>query len=293
LQLQKTSRQEIEQTLIDLAAKYTVNFTGIGSGLSNEGIDVGSPKSIAVTQPKVAMLVGLGVNATDAGEVWHLIDQRLSMPLSQLEIPTFNRIDASKYNTLIMVGGSYAGLSKEKLKEWVEAGGVLIACEDAVQWCARNGLSKLQFKKGPAVADSSKMLAYADKDEIDGAQRMNGAIFRADVDITHPLCFGLTQPYIDLFKTNDVFLQPAKNPFASPVRYGTAPLQSGFITKQNYEALKGTASVVVQTVGSGRVIHMADNPNFRAFWLGSMRLFTNAIFFGKIISADSGREGDE
>ena len=293
-QLQKLSKQQIEQALIELAAKYTVNFTGISSGLSHEGIDLGSPRSIAVTQPKVAMLVGAGVNATDAGEVWHLIDQRLGMPLSQLEIPTFNRVDASRYNTLIMVGGSYAGLSKEKLKEWVEAGGILIACEDAVQWCARNGISKLQFKKvPPAVADSSKMLAYADKDEIDGAQRMNGAIFRAEADISHPLCFGLTQPYIDLFKTNDVFLQPSKNPFASPVRYGTAPLQSGFITKQNYEALKGTASVVVQTVGNGRVIHMADNPNFRAFWLGSMRLFTNAIFFGKIISAESAREGDE
>jgi len=49
---------------------------------------------------------------------------------------------------------------------------------------------------------------------------------------------------------------------------------------------------MVQTVGRGRVIHMADNPNFRAFWLGSMRLFTNAIFFGKIIDPASAREED-
>ena len=27
---------------------------------------------------------------------------------------------------------------------------------------------------------------------------------------------------------------------------------------------------------------MADNPNFRAFWYGTDRLFTNAVFFGPI-----------
>jgi hypothetical protein len=187
-----------------------------------------------------------------------------------------------------------AGLNKEKLKAWVEQGGVLIACEDAVQWCSNNGISRLQYKKVPApIKDSSQMLPYASKPEIDGAQRMNGAIFRADIDTTHPLCFGYPQPYVDLFKTNSVFLQPSRNPFASPVRYGANPLQSGFITAQNYDALKGTASVVVQTVGSGRVIHMADNPNFRAFWLGGMKLFMNSLFFGKIIAAGSASADEE
>jgi hypothetical protein len=87
-------------------------------------------------------------------------------------------------------------------------------------------------------------------------------------------------------------MQPSGNPYASPVRFGKEPLQSGYVTRQNYDAVKGTASVMVQTVGRGRVVHMADNPNFRAFWLGSMRLFTNAIFFGKNIDPASAREED-
>jgi hypothetical protein len=42
-------------------------------------------------------------------------------------------------------------------------------------------------------------------------------------------------------------------------------------------------------VGTGRVINIADNPNFRAFWLGGAKLFMNAIFFGRIIDAASAR----
>ena len=46
---------------------------------------------------------------------------------------------------------------------------------------------------------------------------------------------------------------------------------------------------MVNTLGAGRVISIADNPNFRAFWLGGTKLFMNAIFFGNIIDAASGR----
>ncbi|MCU0374719.1 MAG: M14 family metallopeptidase [Chitinophagaceae bacterium] len=293
-QLQTRASTEIFGLLQQATQKFKVQITGVKSGLAINGIDLGSNNAPTIKKPVVAMLVGNGVSATDAGEVWHLLDQRMQMPVSHLEIAAFNRIDASGYTHLIMVSGSMTGLNKEKLKAWVEQGGVLIACEDAVQWCSSNGISRLQYKKVPApIKDSSQMLPYAAKPEIDGAQRMNGAIFRAEIDTTHPLCFGYTQPYIDLFKTNSVFLQPSRNPFASPVRYGANPLQSGFITAQNYDALKGTASVVVQTVGSGRVIHMADNPNFRAFWLGGMKLFMNSLFFGKTIAAGSASAGEE
>jgi hypothetical protein len=36
---------------------------------------------------------------------------------------------------------------------------------------------------------------------------------------------------------------------------------------------KNSAAVVVNTVGNGRVINIADNPNFRAFWLGGSKLY--------------------
>ena len=92
-----------------------------------------------------------------------------------------------------------------------------------------------------------------------------------------------------LFKANKVFMEKSKNPYATPFYYGARPLQSGWVSQQNLDAIKNSAAVVVSVVGNGRVINIADNPNFRAFWLGGSKLFMNAIFFGRIIDAASGR----
>ena len=234
------------------------------------------------------MLTGQGVNALDAGEIWHLLDQRFNLRSTHLEISVFNRVDISKYNTLIMVSGNYGDLNKEKLKAWVQSGGTLIVTEEAVQWAAQNGLTNIVFKKIKGQ-DSTAVIPYVEKEFRDGAQRMNGAIFRAEADLTHPLAYGYTTPYVDLFKSNSIFPEKNKNPYSNPYIYKDKPLQSGFITKPNYDAVKNSAAVMVNTLGTGRVISIADNPNFRAFWLGGSKLFMNAILFGNIIDAGSGR----
>jgi len=60
---------------------------------------------------------------------------------------------------------------------------------------------------------------------------------------------------------------------------------AGYISKQNLKAVGGSAAAVVTRLGRGRVISLSDNPNFRAFWYGTNKLFLNAIFFGHIIES--------
>ena len=287
--MQQLNSQRIYELVKDAAVKYGVNVHAITSGNSVSGSDIGSSRFSALTKPVVAMLVGQGVNALDAGEVWHMMDQRFEIPVSHLDISVFNRIDPGKYNTLIMVSGNYGELNKEKLKSWVQGGGTLILTEDAVTWAAQNGISQVNFKKQKPSADSTRILTYVDREQVQGAQRMSGAIFKADVDLSHPLAYGYTRPYVSLFKANSVFMEKSKNPYATPFYYKNAPLQSGWLSKQNYEIMKNSAAVIVNTVGSGRVISIADNPNLRAFWLGGSKLMMNAIFFGKNIDAASAR----
>ena len=132
-------------------------------------------------------------------------------------------------------------------------------------------------------------LTYSDREQVDGAQRVQGAIFGADADLTHPLAYGYGQKTISLFKANRVFMEKSKNPYATPFFYGGNPLQSGWVSKENKDAIRNSAAVIVNAVGAGRVINIADNPNFRAFWLGGSKLFLNAIFFGRNIDAASAR----
>ena len=272
-----------------VSGSYGVNVTPLFSGSVLSGSDLGSSKFIPVIKPSIAMIVGPGVNATDAGEAWHLLDQRMNIPATHLEPSVFNRIDINKYNTLIMVGGTYPDINKDKLKTWVQAGGVLILTEEAVSWAAQNGISEVKFKRAKSPVDSLERITYVDREQIDGAQQIFGAIFGADADLTNPLAYGYNQKTISLFKANKVFMERSKNPYATPFYYGSKPLQSGWVSKENGDAIKNSAAVVVNTVGNGRVINIADNPNFRAFWLGGSKLFMNAIFFGRIIDAASGR----
>ena len=285
LTMQNLSGQQIYSILKSTAEKYGVTIYPVTTGNVSAGNDLGSSKFIPLTKPSIAMIVGTGVNATDAGEVWHLLDQRFNIPVSQLESVIFNRVDLNKYNTLIMVGGTYPDLNKDKLKTWVQNGGTLLLTEEAVTWAAQNGISTVQMKKLRSATDSTKMLPYGDRDQIEGAQQMSGAIFRAEADLSHPLAYGYSHPYVNLFKANKVYMERSKNPFATPFYYKDAPLQSGWLSKENYDAVKNSAAVVVSSMGAGRIISIADDPNFRAFWLGGTKLMMNAIFFGKIIDA--------
>jgi hypothetical protein len=286
---QKLNAEQVFELLQKTAAEYAVPVYATQTGLSVEGVDLGSGSFSNITKPVIALLVGSGVNATDAGEVWHLLDQRMDIPLTLLEINSFNKVDPAKYNTIIMVGGTYTELNKDKLKSWVQNGGVLICTEEAIQWSAANGISDVKFKKTRVVVDSSSRIAYNLRENITASQQMAGAIFEADADRTHPLAYGYTTNTVPLFKANTVFMEKSRNPFATPFYYKNNSLQSGWASMQNKEAISNSAAVLVNTVGTGRVINIDNNPNFRGFWLGGTKLFMNAIFYGRLIDAASAK----
>ena len=56
--------------------------------------------------------------------------------------------------------------------------------------------------------------------------------------------------------------------------YSKDPHIDGYVSKNNMENnLKGAASLIVSSSGSGRVVLFADNPNFRGTWYGTNKLF--------------------
>lgn len=287
--LQSVDADRIFSVLQEAGKKYSIRLHAVHSGGAVSGIDLGSSNFVPVTKPSIAMLTGPGVNALDAGEAWHLLDQRMNIPATHLEIGTFNRVDLKKYNTIIMVGGSYGDLNKNKLKEWVEDGGTLVLTEDAVNWAARNELSKVSFKKTEGNVGGEKRLPYDQREQAEGAQQVRGAIFEATVDLSHPLAFGYEKPFVSLFKGNKIFMEQGKNPYSSPFYFGGNSLQSGWVSRENAAMINNSAAVVVNVLGGGRVINISENPNFRAFWLGGTKLFMNSIFFGRIIAAASAR----
>ncbi|MEC8995192.1 MAG: hypothetical protein VX506_06615, partial [Pseudomonadota bacterium] len=54
-----------------------------------------------------------------------------------------------------------------------------------------------------------------------------------------------------------------------------------FASAENQAALAGKASVIAERHGQGSVILFTDNPNFRAYFFGTNKLFMNSLFFSK------------
>lgn len=289
---QSVTAERLFELMQGVTGKYGLNTHAVKNGMAVEGVDMGSSKFISLSKPKIAMLVGGGVNALDAGEVWHLLDQRMNIPGTHLEIEQFNRVDINRYNTIIMVSGSYSQLNKEKLRSWVQAGGELILLEEAVTWASENGVNAVKMKKAKSPTDSTSRLPYIQREQIDGNQQMNGAIFGAEVDLTHPLAYGYHTKTVSLFKPNRVFMENPKNPYASPFYYGSSPLQTGYASKENIAAIKNSAAVIVNSLGSGRIINISENINLRGFWLGGTKLLMNSIFFGRYLDAATARTED-
>ena len=89
---QSLSANEIHKFLSEIAADAHIRIKGVGTGLSN-GIDLGSNNFEALQKASVAIVVGNGTASYDAGEIWHLFDQRYDMKLTKIDIEYFNRVD--------------------------------------------------------------------------------------------------------------------------------------------------------------------------------------------------------
>lgn len=291
---QEKTPQHIEFVIQEILKKDGIDVYAFHTGLDYRGVSLGSHSFRPIRKPEIAVLVGDGVAASDAGEIWHLLDIRYSIPATMMPINVFNAVDLTRYNTLIFPQGVYGSVTegaREKLKRWVENGGVVIGLENALNWFQAAGLGNFQMKKDPEkVADVAlPARPYAMIDEYKGAQTTSGAIFNVTVDLTHPLLFGYYQAAMPLFKANNLLLEKSSNTFGNPFVYTATPLLSGYISRQNYEKVKGASAAGVSSMGRGRVIGFTENLAFRAFWFGTNKLLTNAIYYGPLIDPGASR----
>ena len=294
--LQKKDSKKVFALLQKAQEKYEVPMYAVNSGLSLSGIDLGSRFMQPLKKTKAAMLIGTGTRSYEAGEVWHLLDTRVHMPISKIPMRNFNRSNFDKYNTLVMVSGNYQ-LTKKQLagiKAWVSKGNTLITIGAASKWVISKKLVKERITgaKRDSIAKAKDSVVmrkpYVDAGENLGKESVGGIIIRADIDTTHPLAFGYRDSSIPVYKNNTVWLAPSKSEYGTVAKYSNNPHIDGFITKKNMnDYLKPSASLLVSKVGAGRVVLFADNPNFRGSWYGTNRLFLNALFLGDKIRVPS------
>lgn len=294
LQKQKIDSDELRAILLEAANAFQIDVHAATTGYSRSGIDLGSRYISPLKKPKAVMLTGDGTSSYEVGFVWHLLDQRVKMPITKLQTNMFGRADLSKYTTMVLVSGSYNNLDSadvKKIKDWVSEGNTLITIGRATAWAIGKKLVKESLvkeekdKKGEKKdTTEQKRYDYVQASEIRGRDGVGGVIFEVDLDITHPLGYGYRDRQLPVYRNNKVWIAPSKNEFSNVAMYTEEPHIDGFITDDNLNKfLKKSASIVVSRAGQGRVVLFAEDPNFRGTWYGTNKLFLNAVFFGELI----------
>jgi len=280
---QEREWRDVQRRLATAAKEKGIQVTSIETGLTPEGVDLGSRNIQPVEKPSVMMLTGEGVNLYEAGETWYYLDRHVGIPLSMVDTERLPSADLTRYSHIIMVDGHYSNLDKQlrkKIQNWVSQGGTIIGQRGGAEWLAENGLLQTRFIDDAVFqsAFTKKQLSYEERDDFYAEQRIAGAIFSMDVDTSHPLFFGFPRDQMPVFKNSAAAMEEPESPFVSVARYSEQPLMSGYTDERNREILKGKTNIAAHRLGNGQVIGFADNINFRAYFWGTSKLLSNAIY---------------
>ncbi len=294
VQQQNVGADELYNIISKASVDANIKVHTVATGFSNSGIDLGSNYVKTLKKPEAAMIIGNGVAASEAGEIWHLLDQRLHMPITKIDILTFSRVRLERYNTLVMVSGAYNFLDKnsvDKIKAWVQNGNTLITIKSGAEWAIKNGFTK--FKLAVDSTTTKGRLDYDRASDMEGAKALGGSIFSIDLDTTHPIGYGFSKRKVSVYKNNSTFFQNSTSAYSTIAQYTNTPLVGGYLHPNSLKMIKNSPSILVGAEGSGRVILFADEPNFRGTWYGTNKLFLNALFLGSIMTAPGADYSEE
>ena len=303
----------LHDRLGELARPLGVPVEAAQTAFTEQGPDLGSAKLDSLKRPRIAVLADRPTDETAFGAIWFLLEKRLGVPFTSLRAEDLATADLSRYNVIVFPDGSAARYRQavteamvKRLSAWTEDGGVLVlsggaaafAADPKVAWTQARLLGPDPEPEGEDAQAKAKSADEKDREaerkdpqrlETDRAVRREterraqetdftpGAIFAVDLAPGHFLRFGYGEgPLAVQIASSHVF---GASPTGSNVaRIRTEkPLLSGFAWPEAEARLRGAAYLIEEPKGKGHVVLFADDPNFRNYWRGLEKLFTNAL----------------
>ena len=218
----------------DLAALITatardlhLDIRGTDTALVEHGPDLGGGRFRLLATPRIAIATQWPIASTSFGSTWFLLDYRMELRTSPINIQSLGRVDLRKYNVIVIPHtwnrGGLAGVLDEKvrgkLKTWVEAGGTLVAMgRSAVVLATKDfGFTQTRLKRDVLTelsiyAEALKREQDAQKIAIDDDAVWGGKIPIADEDETSsstangpPSQIPTTKPDVEALKRTDAW----------------------------------------------------------------------------------------
>ncbi len=272
----------------DICNGNKIKMYPVNSGMSETGPDVGSNMMHVIKPEKVVLLTGEGVNPYSAGEIWDYFENQINYPVTLVKAKNFDRLNLEDFDVLILTTGQYDFLKEKKsaevLEDWVRKGGKVVALEDAVSQLSKQKWSVMKLNSDSTVnKDTSDkdpyqyIHPYGSRERYEISDLIQGAIYKVNVDNTHPLMSGYPDYYYTLKLDTNVYK------FIKEGGWNVGYLKkdnyvAGFVGYKAIPKLKDGLLFGVQDLGKGTVIYLADDIIFRNFWQTGKLMLANAVF---------------
>ena len=280
------NQNEVLSALSNISEFFFISSHALTNGLNEIGIDLGSPSITTLDKPKVLMVKGPGINAYQAGSIWHLFDTQIGLPLTKITKLQLKKISLQDYSHLILPSGNYKSLTSEdsdNIKAWIKQGGHLITFQNSAIWTEKNIQKLKKIDKQHLKEQPSENRTYKEFDDDRAKNTIGGAIISAMADLTHPLAYGMQQTIqYPLIKGNSQLI-PSKNPYVTPLKSMKNALAAGYISAKKLEKVNSSPLIIAQKMSKGSIIKFNFNPTFRGFWLGTQEWLINSVYFSPLI----------
>jgi hypothetical protein len=192
LLLRRNENPDTLGAVLQAAAEATgVSIVGVSTALSSAGPDLGGNDMVLLHAPRPAIVAGPGFDGTSFGATWYLLDQKLRLRTSIIDLQQLASGDCRKYNVLILPSAGSQTLAqalgksgRASLREWVEQGGTLIAIGGSAAFAAdtANGLSAVRLRS-QVLKDLDLYGRGVDAEMTAGALKVDSAALWAGVVI--------------------------------------------------------------------------------------------------------------
>jgi hypothetical protein len=268
---------QIGQTSIPEGAFVVPAGPGVTTAVRNAATEfvvrinatVGSaPTGVELTTPKVGVYEALP-NAESFGHLRWLLERSWKVPYDRLTAAQIAAgvLTTMNYDVLIVPGSSTSDLTaaENQIDTWISAGGIYV------------GTSRTGTTGGTPFAISNGYTTSTAAN-VPGLQ-IPGTIFRVKEAVASPATLGATSEFAYWYHLGERKLNLSTTGANAMVFPSASPefFTSGYAT--GHDPLKGSAALVDEARGSGRVILFSGEPNFRGFVEGASFFMANSLIY--------------
>jgi hypothetical protein len=301
----KGNPPDLAERMARLARETGAEVSGTDSGWVEDGVNFGSRYVVHVRKPNILLLWDTPASSSAAGATRFVLERQFGYPVTIVRAPMLASVDLARFQVLILPsGGGYAAALSDAaidhIKDWVEAGGTIVALGEATAFLADKKVELLAILPEDAFREEEpkkpadekvthapgKLLANDrdfEKETASGREppeNSEGFLVRARVRPEHWLTAGAGESVNALVQGRSIYT-PIKVDKGVNAAYFDAPdklVASGFVWPDVLKQLAYKPLVVAQKHDRGIAIGFTADPTFRAMTDGLNVLFLNAVF---------------